>query len=75
MRTIATIAEGVYEQSVVEARIAKIRQKLLWYDVPPPDAGIVELVKEWRELSRLHSLLMRSMDALDAAEGAGRGGG
>ena len=55
------ILDGVYEQCVIEARMRRIQQKLLWHDNLPPDEEIVRLVREWNELSHLHSRIVYSM--------------
>ena len=64
---VETIPGGVYEQCVLEARMHKIQQKLLWYDNLPPDEEVVNLVKEWNELYHRHSRLVYSMATQDAA--------
>lgn len=49
--------EMIYECTVLEQRMDKIRQTLLFYDNLPEDEEIVRLVKRWNELYHRHSKL------------------
>jgi len=52
-----SIAEAIYEQTVLDGYMDKIRQTLLYYDNFPEDEEIVMFVKRWNTLRRRYGAL------------------